>query len=75
MSINGISSFTGSAAASVAAPSAGPSPVADAGTVFLATPIGPFVQQVRTTPDSLVVQPQNPPLLFDSVGSLVDETA
>jgi hypothetical protein len=48
---------------------------ANAGTVFLATPIGPFVPQVHTTPDSLVVQPQIPPLLFSAVGSLVDETA
>jgi hypothetical protein len=53
-------------------------------TVSVAVPGSPFVQQLRTSPGSLVVTPQIPPLLFDSeaetllssaVGSLVDTTA
>ncbi|HEY3808827.1 MAG TPA: hypothetical protein VGL50_02725 [Steroidobacteraceae bacterium] len=73
-SINAAASSVGSAvSASVSAMAT--ATAANAGTVFLATPIGPFVPQVHTTPDSLVVQPQIPPLLFSAVGSLVDETA
>lgn len=75
-SINAAASSVGSAvSASVSAMATATATAANAGTVFLATPIGPFVPQVHTTPDSLVVQPQIPPLLFSAVGSLVDETA
>jgi len=71
MSIVGISNFSSAPSVSSAAPSS----AASATTESVSIPGSPFAQQVRTTPDSLVVQPQMPPLLFSAVGSLVDETA
>jgi hypothetical protein len=91
MSILGISSYVSAPAVRVASTLSQPSAVTASqvaatapATVSVAIPGSPFAQQVTTTPDSLVVKPQMPPLLFDStaetllssaIGSLVDETA
>jgi hypothetical protein len=72
------SSLASVAAAASAAPSASSSEQATANaataqsaatagaTLTVSVPGSSFVEQERTTPDSLVVQPQMPPLLFDS---------
>lgn len=73
-----------SPAAATAAASATARPGSTDNMVSVSIPGSPFMLQERTSPGSLVVTPQIPPLLFDSqaetllssaVGSLIDTTA